>query len=72
MNKLNNDHAYMAQALRLARQGLYTTRTNPRVGCVIVKDGKVIGQGFHAYPGKEHAEVNALNHVQESAANSTM
>ena len=72
MNKLNNDHAYMAQALRLARQGLYTTRTNPRVGCVIVKDGKVIGQGFHAYPGQEHAEVNALNHVQESAANSTM
>ena len=39
MNKILNDQAYMAEALRLAEQGLYTTRSNPRVGCVIVKKG---------------------------------
>ena len=40
-----NDQAYMAQALRLAEQGLYSTHPNPRVGCVVVADGQVVGEG---------------------------
>ncbi len=67
-----NDQAYMAQALRLARQGLYTTRINPKVGCVIVKNEQIIGQGFHAYPGMEHAEINALDSVNGSAEGATV
>lgn len=50
----------MARALRLAERGLYTTMPNPRVGCVLVKDGQVIGEGWHLRAGEPHAEVNAL------------
>ena len=55
-----SDREYMARALALAGRGLYTTAPNPRVGSVIVKDGAVIGEGFHVRPGERHAEVNAL------------
>lgn len=55
-----NDHQYMAHALRLATQGLYTTTPNPRVGCVIVKNGIVIAEGAHLKAGEPHAEVMAL------------
>ena len=51
----------MARALRLAEQGLYTTTPNPRVGCVIVRDGAVVGEGWHARAGEPHAEIHALN-----------
>lgn len=61
------DHQYMTQALRLAEQGLYTTMPNPRVGCVIVKDGQVIGEGFHLRAGEPHAEVMALQAAGEAA-----
>lgn len=54
------DLIYMAEAIRLARKGLYTTGTNPRVGCVLVRDNKVIGCGYHIRTGEGHAEVNAL------------
>ncbi len=54
------DRAHMARALVLAERGLYTTTPNPRVGCVIVKDGAVIGEGWHERAGEAHAEVNAL------------
>ena len=54
------DHGFMAQALRLARRGLYSTTPNPRVGCVIVKDGAVVGEGWHEKAGGPHAEVHAL------------
>ena len=54
------DHAYMARALQLAARGLATTTPNPRVGCVIVKDGKIIGEGWHEKAGSPHAEINAL------------
>jgi diaminohydroxyphosphoribosylaminopyrimidine deaminase/5-amino-6-(5-phosphoribosylamino)uracil reductase len=57
------DHTYMAQALRLAEEGLYTSQPNPHVGCVIVKDGQIIGQGAHLKAGEAHAEVNALNNA---------
>jgi diaminohydroxyphosphoribosylaminopyrimidine deaminase/5-amino-6-(5-phosphoribosylamino)uracil reductase len=54
------DRAHMEQALRLAARGLFTTTPNPRVGCVIVKDGIVQGEGWHALAGETHAEINAL------------
>ncbi len=54
------DRALMARALELAARGLYTTTPNPRVGAVIVRDGVVIGEGFHERAGAAHAEVNAL------------
>ena len=54
------DREYMAEALQLARRGLYTTAPNPRVGCVLVRDGRVIGRGWHVRAGEGHAEVNAL------------
>lgn len=54
------DHTFMSRALALAYRGLNTTTPNPRVGCVIVKDGLVIGEGFHKKVGEPHAEVLAL------------
>ena len=54
------DHAFMARALQLARYGLYTTTPNPRVGCVIVRDGAIIAEGWHAVAGGPHAEAAAL------------
>ena len=54
------DYIYMSQALRLAEHGLYTTTPNPRVGCVIVSDGTVVGEGWHARAGEPHAEILAL------------
>jgi diaminohydroxyphosphoribosylaminopyrimidine deaminase/5-amino-6-(5-phosphoribosylamino)uracil reductase len=54
------DRAHMARALALAERGLYTATPNPRVGCVIVKSGAVIGEGWHERAGEAHAEVNAL------------
>lgn len=67
-----NDQAFMAKALRLAGKGLYTTRYNPRVGCVIVRNDSIIGQGFHTYPGEPHAEINALNNVNGSVKGATV
>lgn len=64
------DHQFMSRALQLAEQGLYTTDPNPRVGCVLVRDGKVIGEGFHIRAGEGHAEVNALK-VARDAGEST-
>lgn len=61
------DHQYMAQALRLAERGLYTTTPNPRVGCVIVKDGKLVGEGWHERAGGPHAEVHALRQAGAAA-----
>jgi diaminohydroxyphosphoribosylaminopyrimidine deaminase/5-amino-6-(5-phosphoribosylamino)uracil reductase len=55
------DARFMARALALARRGMYTTDPNPRVGCVIVKDGRIIGEGWHERAGEPHAEINALN-----------
>ncbi|MBA3582043.1 MAG: bifunctional diaminohydroxyphosphoribosylaminopyrimidine deaminase/5-amino-6-(5-phosphoribosylamino)uracil reductase RibD [Gammaproteobacteria bacterium] len=57
----------MAQALRLAEQGLYTTDPNPRVGCVIVREHKIIGEGYHQVAGDAHAEVHALRAAGEQA-----
>ena len=54
------DRAHMTRALELAARGLDTATPNPRVGCVLVKDGMAIGEGFHARAGLPHAEINAL------------
>jgi len=54
------DRAHMARALELAERGLYTTDPNPRVGCVLVREGRVIGEGWHVRAGEPHAEVLAL------------
>jgi len=54
------DRIFMARAIQLAWKGLYTTDPNPRVGCVLVRDGTVIGEGYHVRAGEGHAEVNAL------------
>jgi len=54
------DSEWMAYALQLAQRGLLTTTPNPRVGCVLVKDGKNIGEGWHVRAGEPHAEVHAL------------
>jgi diaminohydroxyphosphoribosylaminopyrimidine deaminase/5-amino-6-(5-phosphoribosylamino)uracil reductase len=61
----------MAEALRLAEQGTATTQPNPRVGCVIVRDGQVVGRGFHARAGEPHAEVMALREAGEQAIGGT-
>jgi len=53
------DHEFMAQALRLAELGLYSTTPNPRVGCVLVKDGALVGEGWHRLAGEAHAEIHA-------------
>jgi diaminohydroxyphosphoribosylaminopyrimidine deaminase/5-amino-6-(5-phosphoribosylamino)uracil reductase len=54
------DHQYMARALRLARRGLTTTTPNPRVGCVLVREGHVLAEGWHEKAGGPHAEAAAL------------
>ncbi|WP_028695460.1 bifunctional diaminohydroxyphosphoribosylaminopyrimidine deaminase/5-amino-6-(5-phosphoribosylamino)uracil reductase RibD [Pseudomonas cremoricolorata] len=61
------DAQYMARALQLARKGLYSTHPNPRVGCVIVRDGEVVGEGWHVRAGEPHAEVHALRQAGERA-----
>lgn len=65
------DYPCMAQALRLAERGRYTTMPNPRVGCVIVKNGAVVGEGWHIRAGEGHAEVNALAAAGENAQGAT-
>ena len=66
-----NDHEMMARALRLAELGLHTTTPNPRVGCVIVKDGQIVGDGWHLRAGGPHAEVLALHAAGEQARAAT-
>jgi diaminohydroxyphosphoribosylaminopyrimidine deaminase/5-amino-6-(5-phosphoribosylamino)uracil reductase len=66
-----DDHRYMAHALQLAEQGLYTTDPNPRVGCVLVRDGVVVGEGAHLKAGEPHAEVHALRMAGEQAVGAT-
>jgi diaminohydroxyphosphoribosylaminopyrimidine deaminase/5-amino-6-(5-phosphoribosylamino)uracil reductase len=63
MNFSATDHAFMARALQLAQRGLCTTTPNPRVGCVMVRDGRVIGEGWHERAGLPHAEAVALNAI---------
>ena len=61
------DNYFMMLAIEQAKQGLYTTRPNPAVGCVIVQSGEIVGQGFHPKAGEPHAEVFALRAVGSQA-----
>ena len=62
---------YMFRAIQLAKRGQYTTHPNPRVGCVIVKNGNVIAEGYHRRAGQPHAEIDALNNLSESSVGAT-
>ncbi|MBL7636999.1 bifunctional diaminohydroxyphosphoribosylaminopyrimidine deaminase/5-amino-6-(5-phosphoribosylamino)uracil reductase RibD [Atlantibacter hermannii] len=65
------DEIFMARALKLAQRGRFTTSPNPNVGCVIVRDGEVVGEGFHYRAGEPHAEVHALRMAGEKARGAT-
>lgn len=56
----SDDHRHMARALQLAQRGLFTADPNPRVGCVLVKNNEVVGEGWHQRAGEAHAEIDAL------------
>jgi diaminohydroxyphosphoribosylaminopyrimidine deaminase/5-amino-6-(5-phosphoribosylamino)uracil reductase len=66
------DQAHMARALALAARGLYTTDPNPRVGCVVVGGGRVLGEGWHVRAGEAHAEVLALHAAGPQARGATV
>ena len=65
------DHGMMARALQLAERGLWTTSPNPRVGCVVVRNGEVVGEGWHEKAGEPHAEVHALRAAGDKAKGAT-
>lgn len=65
------DHQYMSRALLLAKKGIYTTAPNPNVGCVLVKGGEVVGEGWHEKAGQAHAEINALKQAGNKAEGAT-
>ena len=65
------DHGMMARALQLAERGLWTTSPNPRVGCVLVREGEIVGEGWHERAGEPHAEVHALRAAGELARGAT-
>ena len=71
MSFSGDDARHMARALVLAARGLYTTDPNPRVGCVLVKDGQVVGEGWHERAGEPHAEVHALRAAGAAARGAT-
>ena len=65
------DRRHMSRALDLARRGLYTTDPNPRVGCVLAHGERIVGEGWHRYPGEPHAEIHALAAAGGDAAGAT-
>lgn len=67
-----NDEHYIKLCIDLAKKGIGNVSPNPLVGCVIVKDKKIIGSGYHQEYGKNHAEVNAINSAKDSLLNSTL
>ena len=62
---MTKEEGHMKHALKLASRGSYSASPNPMVGCVIVKKGEVVGEGWHIKPGKEHAEINAITNVKK-------
>jgi diaminohydroxyphosphoribosylaminopyrimidine deaminase/5-amino-6-(5-phosphoribosylamino)uracil reductase len=66
------DHHHMSRALALAERGLFTTTPNPRVGAVVVRDGEVVGEGWHRRAGEGHAEVLALAQAGDRARGATV
>jgi diaminohydroxyphosphoribosylaminopyrimidine deaminase/5-amino-6-(5-phosphoribosylamino)uracil reductase len=68
---MTTEEHFMSRALHLARRGLWTTDPNPRVGCVLVQDGDIVGEGWHEHPGGPHAEVNAITNAGAAARNAS-
>ncbi|HHR6188963.1 TPA: bifunctional diaminohydroxyphosphoribosylaminopyrimidine deaminase/5-amino-6-(5-phosphoribosylamino)uracil reductase RibD [Providencia alcalifaciens] len=68
---LEQDRIYMARAFELAKEGRFTTSPNPNVGCVIVRDGEIVGEGYHQKTGEPHAEVHALRMAGDKAKGAT-
>ncbi len=66
------DEEYIKSALKLAKKGSGYVSPNPMVGCVIVKNGKIIGKGYHRKYGENHAEINAINSAETNIKNSTV
>ena len=71
MSASADDYRWMSRAIELAERGLFTTTPNPRVGCVIVRDGGVVGEGWHVRAGEPHAEVHALSMAGDAARSAT-
>lgn len=71
MTHTADDERWMRRALELAQRGLYSADPNPRVGCVLVRDGGVVGEGWHERAGQAHAEINALTAAGEQARGAT-
>ncbi|MGB0845573.1 MAG: bifunctional diaminohydroxyphosphoribosylaminopyrimidine deaminase/5-amino-6-(5-phosphoribosylamino)uracil reductase RibD [Thiolinea sp.] len=65
------DRKYMVRAIQLAKRGQYTTHPNPNVGCVLVRDGQVLAEGWTQPAGEAHAEVHALQQINHQAAGAT-
>lgn len=68
----DSDLLYLRAAVALAERGLFTCTPNPRVGCLIVRDGRVLGRGAHLWTGQAHAEINALADARGDAAGATV
>lgn len=66
------DYFYMRKAIELSQKGIGHTKSNPIVGCLIVKNDNIIGYGYHEKYGKAHAEINTIENSTDSVANSTM
>jgi diaminohydroxyphosphoribosylaminopyrimidine deaminase/5-amino-6-(5-phosphoribosylamino)uracil reductase len=66
-----DDYRYMARAIALARRAIFTTDPNPRVGCVLVRDGRPVGEGWHTRAGAPHAEIAALANASTQAQGAT-
>src|SRR5690606_26066148 len=67
----DDDRSYMARAIELARRGEGHVEPNPMVGCVLVREGRVVGEGWHQRFGRPHAEVEALRAAGEAAGGAT-
>jgi diaminohydroxyphosphoribosylaminopyrimidine deaminase/5-amino-6-(5-phosphoribosylamino)uracil reductase len=67
-----SDRKYMEEALRLAERGVGLVSPNPAVGCVVVRDGEIVGRGFHTWTGRKHAEALALEEAGEKARGATV
>ncbi|HEY5702049.1 MAG TPA: bifunctional diaminohydroxyphosphoribosylaminopyrimidine deaminase/5-amino-6-(5-phosphoribosylamino)uracil reductase RibD [Gammaproteobacteria bacterium] len=68
MKWTGTDHQFMSRALQLASKGLYSTHPNPRVGCVLVKNGQIVAEGWHRITGGPHAEIVALENAGQLAS----
>src|SRR5690349_14463410 len=67
-----DDRRYMRRALDLARRGWGQTAPNPMVGAVVVRDGRIVGEGYHVRYGADHAEIAALRQAGEQARGATL